>query len=100
MNDQLPSRKSIRLTAYNYSQNGAYFITICTKDRKRLLSKIHTVGAIHESPEVRLTECGQVVSDVLADVPLRFSCEIDKYVIMPNHVHLLISLYGERRAIH
>ena len=50
MNNQLPKRKSIRLSQYDYSQNGAYFITICTKDRRHLLSKIHTVGAIRESP--------------------------------------------------
>ena len=42
---ELPQRKSNRLTNYDYSQNGAYFITICTKDRRHLLSKIHTVGA-------------------------------------------------------
>ena len=99
MNNQLPKRKSIRLSQYDYSQNGAYFITICTKDRRHLLSKIHTVGAIHESPVIQLTECGKMVADVLVDVPLRFGCNIDKYVIMPNHVHLLISFDRERRAI-
>lgn len=37
-----------------------------------------------------------MVASILADVPSRFHCEIDKYVIMPNHIHLLISLNGER----
>ena len=44
----LSQRKNNRLGKYDYSQNGAYFITICVKDRKEVLSDI--VGAIHESP--------------------------------------------------
>ena len=45
---ELPKRKSTRLSGYDYSQNGAYFITICTQNRKCLFSNI--VGAIRESP--------------------------------------------------
>ena len=97
--NELPKRKHIRLTQYDYSQNGAYFVTICTKDRRHLLSQIPTVGAIHESPAVQLTECGQMVADVLADIPLRFDCRIDMSIIMPNHIHLLITFDRERRAI-
>ena len=45
----LPKRKPTRLKGYDYSQNGAYFITICTHNRKCLFSNI--VGAIHELPD-------------------------------------------------
>ena len=51
---ELPDRKRLRLQNFDYSTPGAYFITICTHNRKCMLSKI--VGAIHESPETELTE--------------------------------------------
>ena len=47
----LPTRKNNRLTCYDYSENGAYFITICTKDKKCILSRI--VGATIGRPAVR-----------------------------------------------
>ena len=46
---ELPKRKAIRLPEYGYSSPGAYFVTICTHDRRFLLSRI-TVGALHEAP--------------------------------------------------
>ncbi len=94
----LPKRKNIRLKEYNYNTTGAYFVTFCTHNRKPLLSRI--AGAIHESPVIRLTACGQIIEDILNHIPERFSCHIDKYVIMPNHIHLLVSVDGEERAIH
>ena len=93
----LPSRKQIRLTCYDYSSPGAYFITICTHEKRCILSDI-TVGAIHESPaEVRLTEIGCCVHNVLEILPTRYpNLVVDKYVIMPNHVHLLLQITEER----
>ena len=46
---ELPKRKNIRLADYNYSSNGAYFITICTKDRQKLFGTV--VGAPLAAPE-------------------------------------------------
>ena len=99
MKEELPKRKSIRLKEYDYNTTGAYFITFCTHNRKHLLSKINGVGATHESPVTVLTESGQIVNDIIKHIPERFSCHIDKYVIMPNHVHLIVSVNGETRAI-
>ena len=48
---ELPKRKNLRLKSYDYSSNGAYFITICTQNKQSLFGKI-AVGAIHESPEM------------------------------------------------
>jgi len=59
MANDLPQRKPIRWDKRDYSAEGAYFITICTKDRRKILSRI--VGAIHESPAVELTEIGMIV---------------------------------------
>ena len=78
----LPKRKPTRLKDYNYSSEGAYFITICTHNRKNLFSDI--VGAIHESPEIKLNSKGFIVEKYINQLNTRFALEIDKYVIMPN----------------
>ena len=96
--NELPKRKNIRLKEYDYNTSGAYFVTFCTHNRKHLLSRV--VGAIHESPVPQLTAYGQIVEGIIQNIPHRFSLHIDKYVIMPNHVHLLVSIDGEIRAIH
>ena len=59
----LPKRKPTRLKGYDYSENGAYFITICTHNRKCLFSNI--VGAIHELPENKLTQYGEYVEQII-----------------------------------
>ena len=85
-----PKRKATRLKAYDYSSPGAYFVTICTKDRSCILSKI-TVGEQLAAPEVFLTAVGKIVEEQIQLLPERFpALTIDRYVIMPNHVHLLI----------
>ena len=87
----LPKRKPTRLKEYDYSTAGAYFVTICTHKRKRLFSSI-IVGAIHESPENKLTQCGEIVQKIIESLPKRFNVSIPKYVIMPNHIHMLIEI--------
>jgi len=96
----LPKRKPTRLKGYDYSQNGAYFITICTHGKKYLLSNI--VGAIHELPENKLTQYGECVEQIIGILPDRFDVSIPKYVIMPNHIHLIIEIINDNkeRAIH
>ena len=95
---ELPKRKALRLKNYDYSAPGAYFVTICTHGKACILSEI--VGAIHESPENKLTLCGKYVDEVIGGLSERFDIKIEKYVIMPNHVHLLISIKGnDKRAI-
>ena len=94
----LPKRKSTRLKGYDYTTPGAYFITICTQNRKCLFSNI--VGAIHESPENKLTQYGEFAEEIIKMLPDRFDVSIPKYVIMPNHIHLIIEIYNdEKRAI-
>ncbi len=95
----LPKRKPTRLNGYDYSTPGAYFITVCTDKRRQILSDI-IVGAIHESPENKLTPYGQIVKDIIDILPQRFNVDVDKYVIMPNHIHLIIKIEnGDERAI-
>ncbi len=95
----LPRRKTVRLQRYDYSTPGTYFVTICTHDRKCFLSDV-SEGAIHESPGTRLTDAGRCVQNAIGTLPARFpNLTLDKYVIMPNHIHLLLSIADER-AIH
>ena len=93
----LPKRKSTRLKGYDYSTTGAYFVTICTHNRKCILSNI--VGAIHELPENKLTQYGELAEQIIEILPDRFNVSIPKYVIMPNHIHLIIEIDSEKRAI-
>ncbi len=88
MEGKLPQRKRLRLQSYDYSSPGAYFITICTHNRKCTLS--HIVGAIHESPEFKLTEYGKIVDNIINNLPTNYNAFIERYVIMPNHIHMII----------
>ena len=87
----LSARKPNRLENYDYNENGAYFITICVKDRKPILSKI--VGANIGRPQ--LTQYGEIVNKAIKNIPSHYnSITIDKYVIMPDHVHLLLQIHS------
>ena len=95
---ELPKRKPTRLKGYDYGSTGAYFITICTHDKKCLFSNI--VGAIHELPENKLTQYGKFVEQIIEILPDRFNVSIPKYIVMPNHIHLIIEINEyEKRAI-
>ena len=86
----LPQRKALRLKAYDYSTPGAYFVTICTHERRCILSSI-TVGAdALGGPQVKLTETGRIVEKYILTTENIPGIHIDKYVIMPNHVHLIL----------
>ena len=79
-------RKVIRLKDYDYSQSGAYFITICTKDKKSILSQIK-----YDTYKIELTSIGIVVENSIKNISKKYpNAFIDSYVIMPNHVHLII----------
>jgi len=85
-----PVRKKNRLQNYDYSQNGAYFITICTDKRKCLLSTV--VGAITDRPAyVQLTAAGEKVENAINGISEHYpNVCVEKYVIMPNHIHILL----------
>jgi REP element-mobilizing transposase RayT len=75
-------RKSPRLSYFDYSRNGAYFITICTQDRKHLFG---TVGA--DSISARIVE--KTFLETIQKYP---AVNCPKYVVMPNHFHAIITI--------
>lgn len=100
---RMPARKALRLSDYDYSRNGVYFLTICTHNRVCCLSD---VGAHHDAPGpaqtvISLTAMGSVVERTLLDLPVRYPhIRLIKYVIMPNHVHLLLEIHQTERRAH
>ncbi len=90
----LPRRKGMRLAGFDYGTPGAYFVTICTRNRACILSDI-AVGEGLAPPSVTLTEIGKIAEEQLLLLPERFpNMHIDNYVIMPNHIHILATLTG------
>ena len=95
MTENLPIRKPTRLKDYDYSSAGAYFITICTHNRKNILSKIVGEG----SPLPQLTTNGKLAEEYVLKINEKYPCvKIDKYVIMPNHMHLILRIDNDGRG--
>ncbi len=98
MNDIFPTRKSTRLKEYDYSTPGAYFLTICTKDRKELLGKI-VGGGDFDAPKMILSEYGKILDKYIMLTNRKYiHIKIDKYVIMPNHVHLIANITDRKNG--
>lgn len=88
---ELPERKRLRLENYNYSENGMYFITVCTQNRKKVLSEILSVG--DGSPVPKLTATGMLAESYIGQISEKYpTVKIYKYIIMPDHIHFLISI--------
>ena len=85
----LPYRKPNRLPTFDYSTPGAYFITICTQDRKCILGKIVGGGAL-DAPVVQLNDLGLIVEKYIRSGERISGISVDKYVIMPNHIHVIL----------
>ncbi|MFH0790129.1 MAG: transposase [Candidatus Omnitrophota bacterium] len=91
---ELLTRKQIRLKNYDYSLNGYYFITMCSNNRKNIFGEI-SVGADGCRPDNTtqriLNEFGLIVNEELENTEnIRHEIKLDKYVIMPNHLHCII----------
>ena len=86
---KLLNRKRNRLDDFDYNQSGAYFVTICVKDRKRILCDI-----VGDDAHIVPKKYGTIVEKYICNVP-----EVKKYVIMPDHIHMIIKIEsGAMRA--
>ncbi len=90
--DHLLTRRPMRLPEYDYGANGAYFVTVCTEGKRCILG--HVVGGgVLDAPYTRLSEYGIAAEKTLLEMSAFYKdVAIEKYVIMPNHVHFIISI--------
>ena len=93
--ENYPVRKKNRLTGFDYSSPNAYFITICTRERQKLFWT--AVGATNgRPPDLPLSPCGQVVRSAIETIPQHYPAYVlEHYVIMPNHIHLLLRIQAD-----
>ena len=95
---ELPERKHPRLKDYDYSLNGAYFITICMQERKKMLSKISVGTPLPGCPQeakLELLYCGQIADKYIRQMDAFYDyLSVEKYIIMPDHIHFLLMLNG------
>jgi REP element-mobilizing transposase RayT len=83
-------RRSIRLKGYDYSENGLYFVTIDLESKKNLLWKKENI--------FKLNEIGILMEKIILEIPIYYSgILIDEYIIMPNHMHLIIIINKGRK---
>ena len=88
---ELPKRKIIRLQNYDYGQNGAYFITICTKDRQNFLGSIVGTDDPVRPFEIDKSKIGVIVEDCWNTINTAHeNVKTDAFCIMPNHIHGII----------
>jgi putative transposase len=91
---QIHHRRSIRLKGYDYSQAGAYFITICTTNRQCLFGHI-------SNGEMILNDAGKIAVDAWMQTPdIRSNVQLDAFVVMPNHIHGIIIITNRRGESH
>lgn len=85
-------RRSVRLSDYDYAQDGAYFITICTFERQCIFGEV-------VNDETRLNSFGKIVHDEwLRTTTLRHEIELDVFVVMPNHFHAVLFINRVRHG--
>ena len=92
----IPQRQPHRLRNFDYGSNGAYFITICVNHRNELLGKIYVGAAIGRPPTIKLSHYGNTVNDAIKNTNTIYeNVKVDQYVIMPNHVHMILMIDNE-----
>ena len=85
-NPGIHNRRSIRLKGHNYSQEGLYFITICTQNQMHLFGEI-------ENREMILNEYGKIAKKCLIAIPDHYPhAKLHQFVVMPNHIHCIIEI--------
>ncbi len=85
----LPKRKPTRLKDYDYSQNGGYFVTLCSHNKQCIFSRVVGGGAF-DAPQNHLSETGKIAEKYILSTNNISDVTVDKYVIMPNHIHLIL----------
>ena len=82
------------MQGYDYSEQGLYFLTICVKNREKLLCSIVGDGVL-DVPNPELTAVGKIVEKHINSINNSKRIMVEKYVIMPDHIHLMVFLENE-----
>lgn len=91
MENKFPVRKHPRLKEYDYGSEGYYFVTFCVKNMRQILSTVDVGRDALIPPSVRLSKAGKVTQKYIENINSAYeNVKVDKYVIMPNHVHMII----------
>jgi REP element-mobilizing transposase RayT len=86
-------RKKPRLPEYDYASVGMYFVTICTKDKVHMLSSVVGRDDPGAPPRIMLSPAGKIADKYIRSIPKAYkNVIVEKYVIMPNHIHILLSI--------
>ncbi|MBQ3100705.1 MAG: transposase [Clostridia bacterium] len=95
MENKRPVRKPTRLKSFDYAKPNVFFITVCTQNRRCILSSVVGEG----SPLPQLSVYGKIVDRWIQILPKHYNnVSVSHYVIMPNHIHLLLSVTERGRG--
>ncbi|HBY21129.1 MAG TPA: transposase [Clostridiales bacterium] len=92
MNDKLKIRKNVRLPNYDYSTKGGYFVTICLNQKECILGNIENDTLIKNEKNIMVETCLKKINEMYLNV------KVDEYVIMPNHIHMIINILEEGKV--
>ena len=91
--NELPKRKKNRLDKSHYIENSTYYVTICSKNKRRIFSRIVKSSDIDSFPYVELTDIGKTVDFSINCIEKYYdSVTVENYVIMPDHIHLMFTV--------
>ncbi len=92
--NKLPDRKRLRLKDFDYSTSGAYFITVCTRGRKNILSRIVGGDVLDAPKNVELLPYGEIAKKYINQLNDFYDdIKVDRYVVMPNHIHIILFVF-------
>ena len=91
MDNRLPKRKPTRLKEFDYNSVGVYFITICTENRRQILSRIVGGDVLDAPQKVELLQYGRIAEKYIHQLNDFYqNIAVDAFVIMPNHIHIMV----------
>ena len=92
MENNLPKRKALRLVEFDYNTPGAYFITVCTRNREPIFW-LDCRGELCSPGDIPLSEVGIIVDREIQRLDATYNALcVEKYCIMPNHIHLIVAI--------
>ena len=99
---ELQTRKPTRLKNYDYSSPGGYFLTLCTSERRNYFwenvgaTRVRETNSVGRPQDVILSHYGNIVDEAINNIPSIYpALDVDRYVIMPDHIHLLLIIRAD-----